>query len=102
MNRTAIISLSVLAVLLIAAFARYGTLSPCGALKQQLKASLLQKLATDDSSNAFEEAGNAIGFVLAGPMIDGLVDGLSPTQCTRRLIDLETGESPFDSDSLLD
>jgi len=102
MKRTTIIPLSVLAVLIFAAFARYGTLSPCGALKQQMKASLLQQFVVDDSTSAFEKAGSAIGFALAGPMIDSLVGGLSPMQCARGLIKLETGGSPFDGESLLD
>ena len=59
-------------------------------LKQGLKAKLVQQAAAKPSSdNQWEKLGAGFGLLLAGPMIDNMVDALTPIQCVRGLWRLE-------------
>lgn len=44
---------------------------------------------TDISDNPWERAGQGLGLALVGPMIDNMVDSLTPMQCLRALYRLE-------------
>lgn len=76
---------------------RYGTLSPCGILKQGLRSELLHSAFDQTStSNKWELAGKSFGAMIAGPMIDSLVESLTPMECVRRLVKYHTeGENIF-------
>lgn len=79
----------VLIGLLLAGFVfRYGPLSPCGALKQEVRAQLLQNAMRQASGNKWEQAGIGIGMALAGPMLDTMIGGLTPAQCTKGSLQL--------------
>ena len=71
-------------------FVHYGTLSPCGMLKKDLRAELLKAAFDGDTSNAFGLAGSALGASLGGAFIDNLVESLTPIQCTKGLFNKYT------------
>ena len=99
MKKPVLIALAVVGVFAALAYARYGTVSPCGAVKQRIKAAMLEEFAESGSSASnMETAGAVIGLTLAGPMLDGFLDGMSPTQCVKALYRLETGDIQFDGD----
>lgn len=97
MKRPWIIALGFAAVIVAAALLRYGTLSPCSAVKQRVKAAIVEQLVTSESDSGFEAVGSMLGFALAGPMIDTMIEGQSPWQCGRVLYRLETGEIDLES-----
>lgn len=81
----------------------YGTPSPCGALRKELRRSLNRRIieeASRPSSNVYEEAGRnwgaALGVSLGGPLIDNIVEPLGPIQCVNALVRCKMlGQDPF-------
>jgi hypothetical protein len=67
----------------------YGTVSPCGILKKEMRSQILQAAFESPTSNKWEMVGLGLGAALAGPMIDSLVDSLTPMQCTKGLYKLQ-------------
>ncbi len=66
----------------------YGTLSPCGILRKELKWQILEKIQGGQSG------WKALGSVLSVNMVDGLVDAMCPIQCVRGYVRLKfSGES---------
>ena len=66
----------------------YGTLSPCGILRKELKWQILEKIQGGQSG------WKALGSVLSVNMVDGLVDAMGPLQCVRGYVRLKfSGES---------
>jgi hypothetical protein len=63
---------------------RYGTVAPCGALKQELRAQVaaahLEREKTT-TNTALERLGTELGRALAGSMIESEVNGLTTRQC---------------------
>jgi type VI secretion system protein VasI len=68
---------------------RFGTLSPCGMLRQELKAAFLQSAVEKKATSTWEMAGIGLGAAIVGPLIDNLVSSLTPMQCTRALVRLK-------------
>lgn len=94
MKKATKILAAIVGILSIGFLFRYGTLSPYGALKKQLKTQLISSAVTDPATDAWGRAGQGLGLALAGPMIDNMVDTLTPMQCVRALYQLEVeGES---------
>lgn len=89
-----------LGILLAVVFLRYGTISPCGALKKHVKSQLMTSAMTDISDNPWERAGQGLGLALVGPMIDNMVDSLTPMQCLRALYRLEVDGKNIFSDQI--
>lgn len=70
---------------------RYGTLSPCGMLKKELRSDVLHSaIGQTSTSNKWEMAGRSLGAMLAGPMIDSLIESLTPMECARGLVKYHT------------
>lgn len=67
---------------------RFGTLSPCEMLKKDLKGEVLRSALEKSTGSLAEKAGLGLGLMLANPMIDGLIDALTPMQCVRGLVRL--------------
>jgi hypothetical protein len=59
----------------------YGTLSPCGMLKKELKYKLMENF--QGSKSGWEALGSAVGVGLGSTMVDAMVDAMSPLQCIR-------------------
>lgn len=83
---------------LVAAFARFGTVSPCGMLERDLRQQLTQKMLSDaGSGSGLEQAGRVLGLTMGGALLDTFIKGLTPTQCTKALWRMYVqGEKPFD------
>ena len=78
---------------------RFGTLSPCGMLTQELKAEFLQSMLAKNPRDQWEFAGVGLGAILAGHMIDSFVSALTPMQCTKALVRLQVeGKNIFAED----
>ena len=76
----------------------YGTLSPCGMLRKELKLKMLENLQANKSG--WEALGSAVGLGLGSNIVDGMVDALSPMQCLRGVARMKfSGESPFGEQS---
>lgn len=72
----------------------YGTLSPCGMLRKELKMKMLDGLEANKSG--WQALGSALGVGLGSNIVDGMVDALSPMQCVRTVVRVKfSGESPF-------
>jgi len=96
MKKATAILAAIIGILAVGFLLRYGALSPCGALKKQLKSHLLSSVLTDPATDPWERAGQGLGLALAGPMIDNMVEALTPMQCVRALYRLEVeGENIF-------
>lgn len=96
MKKGIILITIVIGIFLAVVFLRYGTISPCGALKKRIKSQLMSSAITDISENPWERAGQGLGLALAGPMIDNMVDSMTPLQCIRALYRFEVdGENIF-------
>jgi type VI secretion system protein VasI len=98
--RKAILIASVVIILLCGGLLfRFGTLSPCGMLKQELKAEMLRSAFEKKPTDKWELAGIGLGTALVGPLIDSLVSSLTPMQCTRALVRLKLeGKNIFADD----
>jgi len=73
----------------------YGTVSPCGALTQALQGALLREAASKGETPA-ERLGHEAGAQVLLPVVDHRIEALSPSECTKALVKLETaGEYPF-------
>jgi type VI secretion system protein VasI len=99
-KRSPLVTITALVLVLgvVFMFARYGTVSPCGALKKRIKAMLIESAANTPTSNVWEQAGRSLGLALAGPMVDAMVDSLNPGQCISSLYRLETQGNQFFGD----
>jgi len=98
MKRPWIIALGFTGLIVAVALLRYGTLSPCSAVKQRIKAAIVEEVAATESNSSI-----VIGmgmYALAAPMIDALVESQSPWQCARVLYRIETGT--LDPESLFE
>lgn len=98
MRRPWVIALGLTAAIVAGALLRYGTLSPCSAVKQRIKGAMVEQFVTTEGDGA--SVGNMIGYALAAPLIDTLIESQSPWQCARVLYRLETGA--LDTDSLFE
>lgn len=76
---------------LIGLFFRFGTWHPCGMLKKESRAEILQKLAAHSRSAQSGVIGNGLALIMGGAIIDNTVDSLSPWQCTKILVQMQTG-----------
>lgn len=87
----------VLALAVAALLGRFGTLRPCGMLKQELHAQLLRTALTSSTTgNQWEMLGAGLGTALGGKMIESVTEGLTPIQCTQALVRvLGSGEDVF-------
>lgn len=87
----------VLGLVVVGALARWGTLTPCGALEKELRwqATEAALLAQRGDANAWEGVGRLFGAALGGAMIEGLVDGLPPHQCASALVRMAFGDGPM-------
>jgi len=72
----------------------YGTLSPCGILKKELKWQIVEKL------QAGQSGWKALGSVLGINMVDGLVDAMGPLQCVRGYVRLKFGGESLIEDTI--
>ena len=68
------------------ALLRYGTLSPCGMLKKEMQMSMVASMSGLDTSDKWEAAGYGLGVAFADKMIDGVIGGMSPLQCSEGLL----------------
>lgn len=77
----------------------YGTLSPCGMLRKELRSELFHSAFEQaPTSNKWELAGKGLGAMIAGPMIDSLVESLTPMECARGLVKYHMeGENLFEN-----
>jgi hypothetical protein len=67
----------------------YGTLSPCGALKMEMRQKMLSEFS---GANPFA----ALGLALADKVVDQTVNSLGPLQCTRALWRIKfSNDAPF-------
>jgi hypothetical protein len=99
MQKAILIALVVIIVLGSGLLLRFGTLSPCGLLKQELKADLLRSAFEKKPTDKWELAGIGLGAALVGPLIDSLVSSLTPMQCTQALVRLKfEGKNIFADD----
>ena len=89
MKKPALVALSLAAVLSVGLFFRYGTLAPCGMLKKALRSQLLASTVGDVTGDRWELAGRGLALALGGPMVDSMVDSLTPAQCVRALYRVE-------------
>lgn len=106
MKRQTIILASVAILLglpLVFLLGKYGTLSPCGMLKKDLRAAMMKMFMEETSKpsqNPWEQAGKGLGMMLgtamAGPMIDSMVEGMGPFECAKAVVrwNLQAGD-PF-------
>ena len=81
----------------IPAFMRwhYGTFSPCGALTQAMHGALMREAASKATTPA-EMLGREASAQLLFPVVDLRIEAMSPGECTKALVRLETlGENPF-------
>jgi hypothetical protein len=79
---------------------RFGTLSPCGMLTQELKAEFLQSMFAKNPTDPWEVAGVGLGAMLAGHMIDSFVSAVTPMQCTQALVRLKVEGKNIFADAL--
>lgn len=79
---------------LVGLFFRFGTLHPCGMLKQEMKSQVLRDMTSgiNRTYDKWEGLGIGLGVALSNPMIDAMVDGLTPLQCGQLLYQTVTGE----------
>ena len=76
----------------------YGTLSPCGMLRHEIRRSWLEKMFSEiqDKSN-FGTLGAALGIGLGGVFLDRMIGALSPFECLKALAKLKVrGEDIFE------
>ncbi|MFQ5515563.1 MAG: type VI secretion system-associated protein TagO [Myxococcota bacterium] len=99
MKRPAVVALSLAAVLAAGLFFRYGTLAPCGMLKKALRSQLLASTVSGTTGNRWELAGRGLALALGGPMVDSMVDSLTPAQCVRALYRVEVGQEDLFADT---
>ncbi|HEX9769291.1 MAG TPA: hypothetical protein VGA50_08960 [Kiloniellales bacterium] len=83
------------------AMGEYGTIAPCGILREELiRETTAQQIAEIDENSGFELAGTALAVQIAGPIIDAKFRamGMSSTHCAEALWRWRVrGEmSPFD------
>ena len=88
MKTTLIAGLIITAAIVTGLFFRFGTLSPCGALKQEFNRELMLKAYEMPTTDIWEQIGVELGIVIVGHKIDSFVDSLTPMQCTRALVRL--------------
>jgi type VI secretion system protein VasI len=99
MRKATLITSGLILVLCGGLLFRFGTLSPCGMLKQELKAGFLQSAVEKKATSTWEMAGIGLGAAIVGPLIDNLVSSLTPMQCTRALVRLKLeGKNIFADD----
>lgn len=76
-------------LLIVLPLLSYGTLSPCGVLRKELKYKLLEKVQASESG--WEALGSALGMGLGSTMVDAMVDAMSPMQCVRGFVRVKFG-----------
>lgn len=69
---------------------RWGTVSPCGALKQELHWRFSKEVMAgmSQSRGTLEAAGMMLGSAFGGTMIDNMMEGMPPTRCATGLMRL--------------
>jgi hypothetical protein len=73
----------------------YGTFSPCGALTQAMHGALMREAASRATTPA-EMLGREASAQLLFPVVDLRIEAMSPGECMKALVKLETsGENPF-------
>lgn len=83
-------TLVLIGIVLAGFFVHYGTLSPCGMLKKDIRSELLETAFDSDTSSPFGLAGSALGASLGGAFIDNIIESLTPLQCTKGLFNRYT------------
>ena len=87
--------ITVLLALLLSAppLAMYGTLSPCGMLKQEGMRYITEKAdAQMRGGNKFEQTGTAIGLAIGERNLEARIEGMSPMECATGLWRVKTRE----------
>ena len=69
-------------------FFTYGTVSPCGILKQESRAFMRGWVDTNLSGSSWEGIGALVGNTLAGAALNAYVDGYQPLKCIQALVRL--------------
>ena len=71
----------ILAFLCVGLLFRFGTITPCGMLKQELKSEYARSMIEKRTGDTWEQASLGLSLALAGPLIDNIIDTLTPIQC---------------------
>jgi len=87
------LGLSLLGIL-IGLYLYFGTLSPCSALKAELRAAVQAHLVAEPPATGAALVGRSLALALAAPLLDGLVEQQSPGQCVQALYTLHTKGLP--------
>jgi hypothetical protein len=89
MKTLAVLFVSVVAVVLLLAYARYETIAPCGMFRAEAKRAILREAKKDSGGDTI---GDAIVSAVGVPIIDLLLKGhtasLTPLECMNELIRL--------------
>lgn len=98
MNPALKIVAGVMATVLGFLFFSYGVVTPCGILKKEMRSAVVHKALEKQETETDEwgKAGIGLGLALGRPMIDSMVDGLTPMQCTRAIINIAMREPPVE------
>lgn len=85
-----------LVVLLSVPLLSYGTLSPCGMLRQEIKRLWIGEMLKDVGSRSGLGAfGGLLGLGLGNVFLDPMVDAMSPIQCIRGFVNLKRQGKKF-------
>lgn len=89
--------LGIIGIALSAFFLQFGTLSPCAALKSELRAQRIRDIEKRPDKSQGYKLGVRMGVGLTQWFYDAQVNQLSTLQCASRLIALKrAGKNPFD------
>lgn len=80
----------ILFVLFLIPLGTYGTLSPCGWLKVELKQAMLQKASQVTTKSDAEAAGAKLGLAVSVAAANEMVDTMGPGQCFERMYQIKT------------
>ena len=79
----------ILFILILIPLGTYGTLSPCGWLKAELKQAMAEKASQVTAKSDAEAAGAKLGLEVSIATANEIVDAMGPGQCFERVYQIK-------------